>query len=104
MADYKYGDTNLKCAHFAQLVWVGSKRVGIGRGVGNDGRVVIVAHYSPPGNVVGEWKDNVLPPNDGRTDILTQLPAVEAIAKDGMLDFCISILLHHLKLLDLVLS
>ena len=49
------------CGHFTQVVWKGSKEVGIGKAFGNDGRVFVVANYYPAGNILGKFKDNVFP-------------------------------------------
>jgi hypothetical protein len=48
--------------HFTQVVWKGSQKLGIGFGVTSDGKsVYIVAQYSPPGNYMGQFEQNVLP-------------------------------------------
>lgn len=47
-------DTKVAVAgHFTQLVWKGSQKVGYGAAVGPDGYLVVVARYTPPGNVAG---------------------------------------------------
>merc|ERR1711963_13550 len=47
--------------HFTQVVWKGSTEVGVG--VGQKGsNVVVVANYSPAGNYIGQYVDNVPPP------------------------------------------
>merc|ERR1711936_93082 len=47
--------------HFTQVVWKGSTEVGVG--VAQEGsKVVVVANYSPPGNYVGQYVDNVPAP------------------------------------------
>lgn len=46
--------------HFTQLVWVASKRVGIGM-VSNGTFKVLVVNFYPIGNVAGEFSENVLP-------------------------------------------
>ena len=38
--------------------------LGIAKAVGN-GNVIIVAHYYPQGNIVGQYAANVLPPVNG---------------------------------------
>lgn len=45
--------------HFTQVVWKGSLRVGVGCGV--KGGSVIVGQYAPAGNLIGDFKNNVLP-------------------------------------------
>lgn len=51
--------------HFTQVVWKGSKEIGVGRATSSGGRTVVVANYRPPGNVLGMFATNVLPPSDG---------------------------------------
>jgi len=47
--------------HFTQVVWRGSKELGVGRAQGYDGKVFVVARYSPPGNNLRTFEENVLP-------------------------------------------
>jgi len=47
--------------HFTQLVWKGSKQLGIGCAQSSDGSYYVVANYYPAGNWVGNYKNNVLP-------------------------------------------
>lgn len=49
--------------HFTQLVWKSSKSVGIGVAFNpkNKNQVYAVFNYDPPGNVQGQFKENVLP-------------------------------------------
>lgn len=49
--------------HFTQVVWKGSREIGIGRAFADNGRdVYVVCNYSPAGNMKGHVKENVLPP------------------------------------------
>ncbi|XP_020612383.1 titin-like isoform X4 [Orbicella faveolata] len=48
-------------SHFTQLVWVGTEEFGMGMAVAPDGRNVVVGRYFPPGNIVGQFKENVRP-------------------------------------------
>lgn len=57
---------SLSTGHFTQVVWKGSKEVGIGKAVTRDGKVIVVANYRPAGNMVGSFAANVLPPKDGK--------------------------------------
>ncbi|KAK7473707.1 hypothetical protein BaRGS_00035034, partial [Batillaria attramentaria] len=57
---------SLSTGHFTQVVWKGSKEVGVGRAVTRDGKVIVVANYRPAGNMVGSFGANVLPPKDGK--------------------------------------
>jgi hypothetical protein len=46
--------------NFTQLIWKASKRMGIAIAAGGYG-VFVVANYDPPGNIKGQFKENVLP-------------------------------------------
>ncbi|XP_015790486.1 protein PRY2 [Tetranychus urticae] len=46
--------------HFTQVVWKGSKEIGIGKAVGSKG-TFIVCNYKPAGNFIGKFAENVLP-------------------------------------------
>ncbi|XP_050545537.1 uncharacterized protein LOC126907911 isoform X2 [Daktulosphaira vitifoliae] len=60
--DYTREPRILKSGHFTQLVWKGSKSMGIAMVKGKSGRIVIVANYDPPGNIMGQFTANVLKP------------------------------------------
>uniref|UniRef100_A0A0K0FX99 CAP domain-containing protein (inferred by orthology to a human protein) n=1 Tax=Strongyloides venezuelensis TaxID=75913 RepID=A0A0K0FX99_STRVS len=47
-------------AHFTQLIWKGSSKIGCGIGVGST-RVYTVCKYSPAGNLDNEYEKNVSP-------------------------------------------
>jgi hypothetical protein len=47
--------------HFSQAVWKATTRVGCGVARGPKG-TYIVCCYHPPGNLLGSFRDNVLPP------------------------------------------
>ena len=82
--DYTFkGEENLACGHFSQVVWVGSQKAGFGRAQAKDGTCFIVGQYSPAGNYVGKWKDNVLPSKDGRSDIVETIPGILFWDKDS---------------------
>ncbi|KAH9391879.1 hypothetical protein TYRP_022377 [Tyrophagus putrescentiae] len=49
--------------HFTQVVWKASKTVGVGCGV-TANKAVVVGNYSPPGNMVGSFKENVPAPHN----------------------------------------
>lgn len=58
--NYNYSNPGfaMDTGHFTQLVWKGTTQVGIGRAVrGNT--TFVVANYLPPGNVAGQYQDNV---------------------------------------------
>lgn len=49
--------------HFTQVVWKDSIQLGIGIAFSIDGKTAwVVAEYSPPGNVDGQYPVNVLRP------------------------------------------
>src|SRR5262249_43363787 len=50
--------------HFTQVVWRGTKHLGCGVAA-CDSIQVWVCNYDPPGNVEGEYRDNVLPTGCG---------------------------------------
>lgn len=50
--------------HFTQLVWASSRELGVGRAVARDGTFYYVARYSPPGNTLGFFEDNVQFPRE----------------------------------------
>ncbi|XP_055373036.1 uncharacterized protein LOC129606647 [Condylostylus longicornis] len=54
--------TNVNAGHFTQIVWRRSKYFGVGKATSRTGKIFVVAYYYPPGNVVGQFQDNVLPP------------------------------------------
>jgi len=48
--------------HFTCLVWVASKEFGMGISIDkNTTKAIIVMNTSPPGNIIGEFAQNVLP-------------------------------------------
>lgn len=48
--------------HFTQMVWVSTRFFGVGKARSRAGKVIVVANYSPPGNISGQFETNVLPP------------------------------------------
>ena len=50
-----------KTRHFTQLIWKKSTKLGVGMATSKSGKVYVVAHYIPVGNVVGHFETNVLP-------------------------------------------
>lgn len=39
--------------HFTQVVWKGSKEMGVGRATARSGNIYVVANYAPGGNMQG---------------------------------------------------
>lgn len=58
--DYNFGKPGFSTntGHFTQLVWVGTKQVGVGRATKGQATYV-VANYFPAGNVQGQFEENV---------------------------------------------
>ncbi|XP_002733051.1 uncharacterized protein LOC100371303 [Saccoglossus kowalevskii] len=47
--------------HFTQMVWKSSTEFGIGKTKNADGKIFIVGHYLPAGNIKGQYENNVFP-------------------------------------------
>ena len=47
--------------HFTQVVWKGTTHVGMAAATSASGQTYICANYSPPGNFMGRFAENVLP-------------------------------------------
>ncbi|VDM35185.1 unnamed protein product [Hydatigera taeniaeformis] len=62
---YDFKSATGPAGNFTQMVWAATREVGFGKASGN-GQCVVVAHYRPPGNVRGRYKNNVFPPIDGK--------------------------------------
>lgn len=58
--DFKKGGFSMQTGHFTQLVWKESTRLGCGVSACK-GLRIWVCNYDPPGNVQGEYHQNVLP-------------------------------------------
>ena len=50
--------------HFTQVVWKGSKELGVGVAQAKDGTYYAVANYYPAGNDVDSFPKNVFPPSN----------------------------------------
>lgn len=48
--------------HFTQMVWKNSKELGIGWVQKDDGTTYVVGNYDPPGNIMGQYYENVFTP------------------------------------------
>ena len=65
MYDFQNPAFNYDTGHFTQLLWNGSKRIGVGLAVKKEGDIYkyyCVAHYQPAGNVIGNFAENVKKP------------------------------------------
>uniref|UniRef100_A0A5K3F670 SCP domain-containing protein n=2 Tax=Mesocestoides corti TaxID=53468 RepID=A0A5K3F670_MESCO len=58
--NYDFESGTGPAGNFTQLVWAGTKEVGFGK-ARRKGQCVVVAHYRPPGNVRGRYRNNVFP-------------------------------------------
>ena len=47
---------------FTQVVWAATSVIGVGIASGDGGRNYVVVNYLQPGNVNGQFEENVLPP------------------------------------------
>ncbi len=64
--DYNFNNPSQKTGvvgHFTQLVWKGSKEVGIGCAKSQNGSYYVVANYYPAGNWMGQEINNVFVKN-----------------------------------------
>ncbi|XP_021917536.1 protein PRY1-like isoform X2 [Zootermopsis nevadensis] len=52
---------SLKSGHFSQVVWRDSKELGVAFAKSRSGQIFVVANYSPPGNFIGSFAENVPP-------------------------------------------
>lgn len=65
--NYKFEDSDFEIyrnfqniGHFSQMVWKNTVTLGVGHAAG-DGKVFVVAHYFPAGNIGMRFRDNVFP-------------------------------------------
>uniref|UniRef100_T1JL05 Cysteine-rich venom protein n=1 Tax=Strigamia maritima TaxID=126957 RepID=T1JL05_STRMM len=47
--------------HFSQVVWERSRELGVGKDKSKSGKIIVVANYDPPGNMLGDFSKNVHP-------------------------------------------
>ncbi len=60
--DFKKPGFSSKTGHFTQVVWVDSVELGVGKATSSNGMQFVVARYSPPGNILGRFPENVKAP------------------------------------------
>ena len=60
--NFKRGRYQGGTGHFTQVVWKSSAELGIAKAKSSNGNVFIVARYSPGGNDLNKFDDNILPP------------------------------------------
>lgn len=51
-------------AQFSQMVWASSKLFGCGKARSKSGKLIVVAHYYPKGNIPQQFHLNVFPPHE----------------------------------------
>jgi len=62
--DFSNPDFSLSTGHFTQVIWKGSEKLGVGFAfTKNCLNGFVVAQYSPPGNDIKSFEENVLEPN-----------------------------------------
>jgi len=61
--DYSFGNPGFSSGtgHFTQVVWIGSQEMGVAKASNANGTQFVVARYSPAGNVLGRFPENVKP-------------------------------------------
>ncbi|VVC33475.1 Golgi-associated plant pathogenesis-related protein 1, SCP domain,CAP domain,Cysteine-rich secretory [Cinara cedri] len=55
----KMYSANINSGPFTQLVWSNTRELGVGRARSRSGKIIVVANYSPKGNVNGQYGNNV---------------------------------------------
>ncbi|KII68055.1 Golgi-associated plant pathogenesis-related protein 1 [Thelohanellus kitauei] len=73
--DYSNPDDPDNPSHFTQLVWKNTKLFGYGQAQSESNIIYVVCRYSPAGNVMGAFDENVLPPQEVRPS--EYLPIIE---------------------------
>lgn len=76
--DYNFSKSGWQTntGHFTQVVWKGSKELGIGKAKSADGKVFVVGRYRPAGNNMRAFKENVLPSKEGPVKVPAKEPPV----------------------------
>jgi len=64
--DFSNGQFSMTTGHFTQVVWVSTTKLGCGISF-NGNRAYGCCSYNPPGNVQGQYKDNVKPAENALT-------------------------------------
>ena len=67
--DYNRGGYQSGTGHFTQIIWKGTTKVGAAV-VRRGNIVVVVARYTPAGNFMGRFKQNVLRQKPGGINML----------------------------------
>jgi uncharacterized protein YkwD len=61
--DYRHPGFSQETGHFTALVWVSTTSIGVGVAEAN-GRSYVTMNFAPQGNILGHFKENVLPPTE----------------------------------------
>lgn len=70
--------------HFTQLIWKNTSKAGFGIQHSVDGHhVFIVGRYEPPGNVNGQFLENVPPPIHGQSTPKSKVPSYKHNEQNG---------------------
>lgn len=64
--------SSLRSGHFSQVIWKSSEYLGLGVAKNTQGSIYIVANYSPAGNFVGHYVENVPPVKPAYYDEMSQ--------------------------------
>lgn len=59
--DFKKPEYSQNTGYFTQLIWKSSNQVGFGEAKNEENKWIGIAYYYPPGNMVNEYENNVLP-------------------------------------------
>ena len=59
--DFSKSGYQTNTGHFTQVVWKGSRELGIGKAKSVDGKVFVVGRYRPAGNNMRAFGENVFP-------------------------------------------
>ncbi|KAH8313108.1 hypothetical protein KR067_000508, partial [Drosophila pandora] len=57
--DFNKPEFSAKTGHFTAVVWKSSTEMGHGQAKSKSGNTYVVARYTPPGNMAGEFEKNV---------------------------------------------
>lgn len=58
--DFKNPGFSQVTGHFTQVIWKSSTKLGAAFARSGN-QIIVVAHYAPAGNVIGQFRENVRP-------------------------------------------
>lgn len=86
--DWNNPGFSMETGHFTQVVWKASIEIGVGIAIYPDPtwryRAVVCISYRPPGNYLGQFEQNVLPPRTLRGFILKDFNSTNPIGEDKL--------------------